>query len=256
MGPLALVGLAAAAAGKGLSAAQQAKVAGTQGKIAEQNAESQAGYRSKALGEIQNVIQQIRGTGTQNEANRNTYLSDYSKALATAAPQMTPAGTTNVHGVGGASSLPNVPGASARYGKQVAASNQTVSDYVSNLMNSMGTIGGTERTAAEQALGAQRAGADIGVLQSQAGVTNLANETAMNDISANPWWKLGAGVLSNLGQSAFTAGITPSFGAGTPFSTAGAGGFTAAGTPIMAGGTDSASYLQKLLSSGGGAVVA
>lgn len=244
MGPLALVALAATAAGKGIGAIQQAKVAGAQGKIAEQNAESQAGYRSKALGEIQNVVQQIRGTGTQNEANRNTYLSDYSKALATAAPQMTPAGTTNVHGVGGASSLPNVPGASARYGKQVATSNQTVGDYVSNMMNAMGTIGGTERTAAEQALGAQRAGADIGVLQSQAGVTNLANQTAMNDISANPWWKLGAGLLEQGGQAAFTAGITP----GLPGASS--------GLPIMAGGTDSAGYLQKLLSSGGGTMVA
>lgn len=246
MGPLALAGLAAMAVGEGVNTAGQEQVASAQKKIAGENTNAQEGYRSAALGQIQNVANQINNTGSQNTANTNSYKTALTQALESAAPQATPAGTTNTAGQGGTSGVPAVPGASKQYAAATKNANTTVNDYVNSLLNSQAAVGGIQRTAAEQGIGAQTAGTNIGVLQQEAGTTNLGNELAMGDITMNPWAKLGSQILMQGGGAAATAGLLPGaggVGVATPYDQVLTNGFTQAGTAAAAGGTDITPWL-------------
>jgi hypothetical protein len=266
MGPLLIPAAAALVAGEGINYAQQNSVAKGRGAIAGLNENQQQGYRSQALGQVQNVAKQVAGTSGQNTANINDYLTSFSKALGSQAPQQTPAGTTNAQGVGGANSLPNVPGANARYNSAVNTSNQTVGNYTRNLMNSMAGVGGIQRTAQEQGVAGQTAGANMGVINQQAGITNLGNQVAESDITANPWWQLASKVLTTTGGSLLGAGAGGALGGATGAGAVGVptaydmalpGGINGAGSALAAGGTpDASAFLQAILANGGGAAVA
>jgi len=203
---------AVAALGTGAQYANQSAAASRQDTAQAQAIADQEKIRQQAVSAAADTTQKIAQSDPTQIQQKATgdYVSQLRKNAAAA---MQPGS--------GNSSLAPTPGASSRYGADVAKSAQTVQDYGDTTATQMGNIDAATRQRTNEGLAMQDLQTKLNTLGAQSYGTNFVDQLrAQTAGQANPWVSLVSGMLKNGGLAAASGGLGGKvpLGGGQPFS--------------------------------------